>query len=218
MLELQTSPTELSTAATDLVLGVGCAVAAWRLGEGRASFRLGTWRAVFALLAVASLLGGVAHGLHLPPGLTTAIWHPLYLALGLAVALVLVGALYDARGERVAERARIPLLLLGVTAYAATQALDGNFVVFVLYEGLVTFAALVLYARLAWSGTFPGAGPIVLGLLLNLVAAAVQASDLFLEIIFEFDHNGLFHIILMPAFILLYGGVKRGLHDMPKRS
>ena len=217
MLELQTSPTELSTAATDLVLGVGCAVAAWRLGEGRASFRLGTWRAVFTLLAVASLLGGVAHGLHLPPGLTTAIWHPLYLALGLAVALVLVGALYDARGERVAERARIPLLLLGVTAYAATQALDGNFVVFVLYEGLVTLAALVLYARLAWSGTFPGAGPIVLGLLLNLVAAAVQASDLYLEIFFELDHNGLFHIILMPAFMLLYGGVKRGPHDMPKR-
>jgi hypothetical protein len=57
----------------------------------------------------------------------------------------------------------------------------------------------------------PGATLIALGLLLNLVAAVVQASDLKLEVVFKLDHNGLFHIVLMPAFMLLFQGVMRGL-------
>lgn len=217
MLELHASPTELSTAATDLVLGVGCALAVWRLGEGRASFRRGTWRAVFLLLCIASLLGSLAHGVRLPNDLANLIWHPLYLALGLAVALVLVGALHDLLGEVVARRWRIPLLLLGVSAYVITQALGGAFVVFVVYEGLTTLAALAIYVRLSRTGALPGARLMVLGLLLNLVAAIVQTTDLELEMIFKFDHNGLFHIILMPAFLLLYRGVTRGMRSAPGR-
>ena len=188
MLELQASPTELSTAATDLLLGLGCAYAAWRLGRERGAFRRDTWLAVFLLLSSASVLGSLAHGLRLPSGLASAIWHPLYLALGLAVALVLVGALHD-----------------------VIQALDGAFVVFLIYEGLTTLAALAIYVRLARSRPMPGATLIALGLLLNLVAAVVQASDLKLEVVFKFDHNGLFHIVLMPAFLLLFQGVMRGL-------
>jgi hypothetical protein len=211
MLELQASPTELSTAATDLLLGLGCAYAAWRLGRERRVFRRDTWLAVFLLLSSASVLGSLAHGLRLPFGLASAIWHPLYLALGLAVALVLVGALHDVLGEGVARRWRIPLLLLGVAAYAVTQALDGAFVVFLIYEGLTTLAALAIYVRLARSRPMPGATLIALGLLLNLVAAVVQASDLKLEVVFKLDHNGLFHIVLMPAFMLLFQGVMRGL-------
>jgi hypothetical protein len=29
-------------------------------------------------------------------------------------------------------------------------------------------------------------------------------------LIFEFDHNGLFHIVLIPALMLLYSGIEKG--------
>ena len=78
-------------------------------------------------------------------------------------------------------------------------------------------AALAIYVRLSRTRALPGARLMVLGLLLNLVAAIVQTTDLELEMIFKFDHNGLFHIILMPAFLLLYRGVTRGMRSAPGR-
>ena len=212
MIDLQTSPTELTTAATDLLLAIGCAFATWRLlHETRgASFRRRLWGGIFALVGLASLLGAVAHGLVLPGWLAEAIWHPLYLALGLSVALILVGALLDARGINSARHWLGPALAVGVTAYAVTQALGGAFIVFVVYEGLATITALTLYFRLALRRALPGAALVAGGLALNLVAAGVQASDLKIEIVFNFDHNGLFHIILIPALILLYSGIEKG--------
>ncbi len=212
MIDLQTSPTELTTAATDLLLAIGCALATWRLlHETRgAPFRRRLWGGVFALVGLASLLGAVAHGLVLPGWLAEAIWHPLYLALGLSVALILVGALLDTRGITGARHWLGPALAVGVAAYVVTQALGGAFIVFVAYEGTATITALTLYSRLALRRALPGAALVAGGLVLNLVAAGVQASDLKLELIFEFDHNGLFHIVLIPALILLYSGIEQG--------
>lgn len=212
MVELQPSPTELTTAATDLVLALGCACAVWRLVAGRSgdASRRHLWSAVFALVGLASLLGAVVHGVALPPTLGAALWHPLYLGLGLAVALILVGAVLDARGRAPARRALWPALATGLAAYGVTQALDGAFVVFLIYQGLATGAALALYAGLAVRGGLPGAATVTVALALNLVAAAVQASDLSLRLIWPFDHNGLFHLLLLPALGLLYAGIARG--------
>jgi hypothetical protein len=152
----------------------------------------------------------VVHGVVLPAALGAALWHPLYLGLGLAVALILVGAVLDARGRASARRGLWPALATGLAAYGVTQALDGVFVVFLVYQGLATGAALVLYAGLAVRGKLPGAATVTAALALNLVAAAVQASDLSLRLIWPFDHNGLFHLLLLPALGLLYGGIAQG--------
>jgi len=212
VIELQPSPTELTTAATDLLLAIGCLFAAWRLlrTEHGDVYRGRLWATVFALIGLASLLGTVAHGLVLPESLADAIWHPLYLALGLSVALILVGALLDACGKAVARRWLGPALAVGVAAFMATQALDGAFIVFVAYEGVATIVALALYARLALQHAQPGAVLVAAGLALNLVAAAVQASDLSLRLIWAFDHNGLFHLVLFLALALLYIGIEQG--------
>lgn len=213
MVELQSSPTELTTAATDLVLALGCGLAAWRLlahvrhGD---PFRWRLWSGVFALIGGAALLGAVAHGIVLPAWLVAALWHPLYLALGLAVALILVGALLDARSRTMARCGLWPALGTGLVAYGVTQVLDGAFVVFLIYQGLATGAALVLYAGLAVRGGLPGAATVAFALVLNLVAAAVQASDLSLHLVWMFDHNGLFHILLLSALGVLYRGIVQG--------
>jgi hypothetical protein len=212
MVELQPSPTELTTAATDLILALACAGAVWRLVAGRPgdAWRRHLWSAVFALVGLASLLGVVVHGVVLPAALAAALWHPLYLGLGLAVALILVGAVLDARGRASARRGLWPALATGLAAYGVTQALDGAFVVFLVYQGLATGAALALYAGLAVRGGLPGAATVTVALALNLAAAAVQASDLSLRLVWPFDHNGLFHLLLLPALGLLYAGIAQG--------
>ena len=82
--------TEQTTALTDLVLAVVALVCAALLHMARRhdvwKVRLWTW--VFILLAVAALLGTVAHGLDLTEQTRANVWRPLYLLLGLVVALL----------------------------------------------------------------------------------------------------------------------------------
>src|SRR5262245_10213552 len=100
------SETELTTAATDAVLGLLCIVLAVQLAAMpvTATWKRMVWVGVLGLMASASILGAVVHGLALSDSLRALLWRPLYLTLGLAVALVLVGAVCDFRGEDAARR------------------------------------------------------------------------------------------------------------------
>ena len=98
--------TELTTGATDAIIAVEavvCGMVLWRYRTADA-FKVGVWTWVFALLTVASVLGAVAHALVISEGLRLLLWRPLYLSLGLVVALFAVGAVYDWKGRRIAGR------------------------------------------------------------------------------------------------------------------
>jgi hypothetical protein len=87
------SPTELTTSVTDAVLAIECVVVlAWLLMMPSGNlWRAGLWWCVFGLLAFASLLGSIAHGIEMPLTWQAALWKPLNLTLGLVVALFMVG-------------------------------------------------------------------------------------------------------------------------------
>ncbi len=106
---LNASPTELTTAATDAALGLLCAGFLLQLGRTptRSGFKKAVWAWVFGLIVLGSALGAVVHGLALPETASAFLWLPLSLSLGLAVALFLVGAVADWRGET-AARALVP--------------------------------------------------------------------------------------------------------------
>lgn len=94
---LGASPTEITTSGTDALLAIECAVILaylWRSPTGD-RWRIRLWCWVLGLLAFASFLGSVTHGLEMPQSLRAALWKPLYLSLGLLVALFLVGAVFD---------------------------------------------------------------------------------------------------------------------------
>jgi hypothetical protein len=207
------SQTELTTAATDALLGATCFAAALQLlaTSTAAAWKQTLWMAVFGLLSCGSWLGAVAHGLQWTDAARARIWRPLYLSLGLAVALVFVGAVYDWRGEA-AARGLLPLALgVGLLFFAVTQMFGGAFLLFVVYEGAATCVALVIYAALVVSGGMPGAGAITLGIGLSLIAAAIQASDLSVRVVVRFDHNGLFHLVQIAGVILLASGLRASL-------
>jgi hypothetical protein len=207
------SETELTTAATDALLGAVCLGLALQLlaMPTAAGWKRAVWVAVFGLLSCGSWLGAVAHGLQWSDPARAALWRPLYLSLGLAVALMFVGAIYDWRGAA-AARGLLPWALgVGVLFFALTQLLGGAFVLFILYEGVATGVALGIYMSLVVAGTLPGAGAIAIGIGLSLIAAAIQASPLRVRVIVRFDHNALFHVVQIAGVMVLASGLRTSL-------
>lgn len=210
-MELVSQATERTTAATDALLAVA-AFAAFVVLRRRvpSSFARSVWLAALAAMTLASALGAVAHGLPLAEETRTLLWQPLYLALGLTMALFVVGAVRDWRGDRAGRRVLLPMLGLALAFYGVTRATGGDFLAFVLYEGAALSFSLVVYAWLAMGGRRPGAAAVAAALAVSLAAGAVQAADLGpIRLLWEFDHNGLFHLVQLVGLALLAIGLRR---------
>jgi hypothetical protein len=212
--ELAVQATERTTAATDALLAL--AAVALLLGlrhRSPASFGRAVWLSALAAMALASVLGAIAHGLELSAATRDLLWQPLYLALGSMMALFVVGAVRDWRGDRAARLVLPAMLVLTVVFYGATRASGGDFVVFVLYEAGALGFALTVYAWLAARRRRPGAAAIAAALAVSLAAGAVQAADLgTVRLVWDFDHNGVFHLVQLAGIALLGAGLRRILY------
>lgn len=208
-------PTELTTAATDAVLAILCVVALGLIRHRRTvdPWKVGLWSWLLGLLALASVLGAIAHGLELTDRVRDLLWQPLYLCLGLAVGLFTVAAIRDRLGEPAARRALPWMIVLGFGFFAITWIGSGTFLVFIAYEAVAMLSALVLYLDAAIRPRVPGAALMAVGVTLNLLAAAVQQSSVSLDLAgIPLDHNGVFHLVQMVAVVVLTAGVLRGLN------
>ena len=216
---LVVSPTELTTGATDLVLAIECVVVwgcLWRTPGDR--WRMGLWSWVCGLLACASFLGAVAHGWEMPDSWRAALWKPLYLSLGLLVALFLVGAVFDWQGRRVALWLLPWSIGIGFVFFVLTALLNGGFLIFVIYEATAMLIALAIYCFLAATHRLKGAGLVAGAILLNLAAAGVQASSVSCRVFVPFDHNGVFHLVQMAGTGVLGLGLHLGMQPEAKRN
>lgn len=214
------SPTELTTSATDAVLVVECVVIMaylWRAPAGD-RWRTGLWCWVFGLIAFSSLLGAIAHGLEMPDAVREALWKPLYLSLGILVALFIVGAVFDWRGRAAAVRLVPWSIGAGAVFFGLTEFFGGAFIVFGVYEASAMGGALAIYSFLAATHRLKGAGLVAAAILLNLAAAGVQATDVSVRIVFPFDHNGVFHLVQMTGAAVLGLGLRIGIGSPAQKS
>lgn len=213
-MELAAQATERTTAATDALLAVAALVVLAGLRHrAPPSFGRGVWLSALTAMALASVLGAVAHGLELSAGVRDLLWQPLYLALGTTMALFVVGAVRDWRGDRAARRVLPAMLVLTLAFYGATRASGGDFVVFVLYEVAALGFALAVYAWLALRRRRAGAAAMAAALAVSLAAGAVQAADIgTIRLLWDFDHNGVFHLVQLMGIVLLGAGLRRILH------
>jgi len=96
--------------------------------------------------------------------------------------------------------------------FLLTQLIRGSFLVFVIYEAVAMLLALSIYAYLAVRHRRDGAALMAVAIVLNIVAAAIQASgSVSLTVIWPFDHNGVFHLVQMVAVVVLVLGLRRAL-------
>ena len=213
-LEFVDSPTEQTTAATDTILAGLALVAAVYLpliGQSQ-PWKASLWAWAFGLLAVGAILGAVAHGIHMPAATRKKLWQPLFLSLGLTVALFMVGTIYDLWGLAAARRALPLTIVVGLGFFGATLVWPDNFALFVIYEAAVMLFALAGYLWLAFDGRLHGAWLMVAGILVTILAAGVQASNsVSFTFFWKFDHNGAYHLIQMVGMVLLTAGLRAAL-------
>jgi hypothetical protein len=218
MIQIIESPTERTTAATDALLAaVSLGYAAELLGRRQSHpWKAGVWAGAFAASGVSGVLGAAAHGFEMPEERRALLWRPLTLTLGITVALFAAGAVGDLLGARAARRALPGLLLSALGFYALKQRLQRGFIIFIIYEAAAMLFALGAYARLVQSGRLDGAQQMAAGVLISIIAAALQASSLELTIFgVPLDHNGLFHIVQIAGLPVLAAGLRAALDSQP---
>jgi hypothetical protein len=210
-MQYTSSPTEQTTAATDILLFLFAAAAIWYLQSTNLedTWKVHIWSLVFGLISLASLLGAVYHGVILPEEIQQKIWQIVTLSLGLAISLFVVGVVYDLFGPS-AARVSLPLLLLAAVGfYLVTQFFSGIFFVFIIFESGALLFALIGYTWLAVHT--PHQGPVFMaaGVFVSILAAGIQAiKSVEIRLVWEFDHNGVFHLVQLAGIVLLVAGIR----------
>ena len=105
------------------------------------------------------------------------------------------GAVADGFGPRPARPVLVGMLFAALGFYVATRRSGGDFGVFVVFQAAGLLAALAMYFRLA-ARRRPGAWLVAAALGVSLAAGAIQADEsLALRLVWEFDHNGVYHLV-----------------------
>ena len=215
-------PTERTTALTDLIMGIlvlGVIIFLQRQRRSSNSTKLSIWLAAFVFLGIASFVGTIAHGFEMSPDLNYWLWQPLNLALGLAIAMFVVAVSYDIWGGSVYRRVFWIMIVVALVFYAITVIIPGTFMTFVGYEALAMLFALVGYIFLAIKKRLDGAWWMVTGILITIIAAAIQAVGKSGLIIFwGLDHNGVFHVVQMLGVLALTAGLQKSFLKLDRKN
>jgi len=207
------SPTELSTAATDLLLaGEGLLLLLWLwFPHPHDRTRAYLWSTVFGLVFFASFLGAAAHGLEMRASLRETLFVWIFLSLGMVVILLAAGAVMDRWGWE-SVRGRIWVLwALTLAMFLWMRWVKEVRPIGVVYVALAFLTALILYLSQALSGLLPGAVWIAASLFIGLIGAFVQSRKFVVTLLYPLDQNGVFHLIALAALALLGRGVRMGM-------
>jgi uncharacterized membrane protein YccC len=209
-MKLVTSATERTTAATDVILSAVAAgvVIYLQLLSRDPSWRISLWSWSFGLIALSAGCGAIYHGCSLADRLRRVLWQAITVCMGLAISLFLVAVVHDADGPQSAQHALPIMLTAGVAVFAFSRVRPGLFAVFIIYEAAALLIAFVFYIWMAASGTVKGAEWMAAGIAVSLVAAAIQPiKRLRFALLWEFDRNGLFHLVQGVGLVLLGVGL-----------
>jgi hypothetical protein len=198
--------TEPDVALTDYGVTLECAMLTgllFRREPARRGLR-NLFALLFASAGVAALAGGTVHGFFLRESALGAIlWRIVLLAVGLtALAGWSIGGrlLFPERTARLVE----VLAAVECAAYTfVVLAIDQSF-----WIAIANYAPSVLFVAFSFLVAYRrhGEGPLLaglVGLLLMIAGAIVQRLRVAVHPAY-FNHNALFHVIQMAAFLLVF--------------
>ncbi len=215
-------PTEQTTAWTDLILTIlalACLIAIKGIAKPKPIWT-SAWIGVFGLLALASFLGALAHGIQWTPQILSTLWFGIYSCLSLAMAFWCSRHDYLPVGPPRCEKTffrgdrQCPIVPLDHSDLVRFLS-----AVFSSTKGLFCWQLSGWFSSLFFFRRVPGTGLIALGIALSLVAAYLDTrSDWILRAYWEFDHHGIFHLVQMPSIVLLGLGVVRSHQSTDHRT
>jgi len=191
------------TAITNFLWAAEAFLAAgFLLGRVRSlSTAAGYWALAMLFMGISALSGGIDHGFLEPRGNSPArraFEKATSVAAGILAffTLLTVGWQFFAAGARPAFIAAGLLLL--AAHLVATFLLDSFLVVILGYA-----PAIILFLVMSLLGLRSGTGSwqIIAGLLVSAAASLIQALGV--DAFSPLDRNGLYHVVLMPATVLL---------------
>jgi hypothetical protein len=204
-------PTEQTTAFTDAILAlvsISVCIYIYRIGRGEWKAKL--WERLFFLLTLASFLGAIVHSIKIPERQYNLLWSLINLSLGLMVAVFVIAVLNDLKGMAFSKKLFPIILALGIGFWVTTLYFPDNFLVFTIYEMVAMLFSLCGYVWLAYKGRLYGAWLMSTGIFVSIVAAMVQASKMrSFQLIWEFDHNGVYHLIQIVWILFLLAGLRK---------
>lgn len=214
MIQFIESATERTTAVTDLILAVEFFLfAIYVFRSASVKKRAATWSIPLLLLAVAFLIGAIAHGIQMPEKVNVLLW--LLLAMFSAFGLAhLVSASTGEWKPEWYKKSVIGMSLAAVIFIGITVKFS-SFTIYVVF-------ILINMALVSWLNAmcFNESGNkqhllIISGAALTAVASLAQlVKSIHFTIFWEFDYNGAFHLVQMLAGVLLGLGVS-GLVKLP---
>ena len=196
------SPT---TAITNYTMGCVGLYLGWQTLQIQGSLFHILWACSFFSLSLGAFLGGSHYvfGPRLPNYITKVIWMLTLIFVG-TTGLFLAGS---AATFYINETGKFGLMLgsaILVIKYVLGLNKNDTFHHAIKFYVTLIILALIGFIPAFFSLGYTGALQIVIGLLVNLSAAGVQASGLTLHK--HFNHNDLFHVIQVLGMILIYRG------------
>lgn len=192
------------TTATDFALGVLTAVLGLDLLQSGSAPQT-AWGSAFLAASAAALLGGTLHGFG--PRFDTRrrniLWRSVLLLTGLGSTLLLIGAALS-----MPPGAPRTVLLAIASGKALVVGLwivkHAEFSALVIDSTVSLALILAISVQRSVAEGIDGTGWIVAGVLVSVVAGAVQRSGV--RVHRHLNHNDLYHLLQMVAAWLLYRG------------
>ncbi len=202
---------EPDVAITDFLLAAECAaLAALTRRAGRGVARAGLWfAALYASIALASLLGGIEHGFM--PGTGGLVWKGTLLCIGGAALSACFAGSHLILTDSAGGWLRWVVVGLFIIYAATVLFLRSDFKVAILgYLPSVLFLMLALAVaytrakdrRLLWG---------LAGLAVTLAAVPIQQAEIGLHPRY-FNHNALYHVVQGLGFLLLFPAARAASH------
>ena len=163
------------------------------------------WACSFFSLSLGAFIGGSYYGFGptLPNYITKVIWRLTLIFVG-TTGLFLAGS---AATFYINETGKFGLMIgsaILIIKYVLDLNKDDTFHHAIKFHVTLIILALIGFIPAFFSLGYTGALQIVIGLLVNLSAAGIQASGLTLHK--HFNHNDLFYVIQILGMILIYRG------------
>jgi len=207
MIQLIESATERTTAATDLILAFEFLLfAIFFVTSTSDNKRAAAWAIPFLLLAGAFLIGAVAHGIQMPEEINLQLW--LFIAGCSAFGLAHLVSASVGEWKPAWYKKSVIGMSLAAIIFVGTTVKFSSFAVYVVF--IVINMALVSWLNAI---CFEKSGNkkhllIIAGAVITAIASLVQLiKSIRFTIIWEFDYNGVFHVVQMLGGIFLGLGI-----------